>query len=625
MKGWMRKHGNISLPRFCAFVLAAVTLMAAGCSQIELPKAEPFYAQTAPPPRQEFRWSNGKAPNSLDPAKAAAAPETDIVRALFEGLTDLDATSLREIPGVAERWTASPDQKTWTFYLRKDAEWSNGEPVTARDFVRSWRRLAELRDKAANSYLFKNIVGMGAAAATGPNGEPVDFLGNPGVESEVHLQQQMAANTATQERPAVTAQANTAPPIADPAKKPTPAVAKFGVEAVDDQTLRVSLVVPDKDFPRLVANTVFRPVYGDGSAFEKAVVDRSFVTNGAFRITETGSDGIVLERAEHYWNRKEVGLERVRFVPMDTAEKALVAYRAGNVDAITNANFEPLALKLLSPYEDFRRTTHSALNYYEFNLKNAPFSDRRVREALAIAIDRDRLTEGELAGSVEPAANFLPLGDKKNTPLPFDIEHARSNLVAAGYPGGTGFPVIRLLINRNDTQQRIARSVARMWKQNLNLETEIIVKAAAEFDAVKASGEYDLIRRGMVLPSADESVSLAAIFDLDERNAEIEAAKALKADQKPERDPVKTPTPTGGPSPDDLLTTLDPTEVERTLDQTFTEVEALFEMRAIPLYFPKSYSLVKPYVRGFEMNGLDAPSLKEVSIDSTWQPKAGVK
>ncbi len=621
----MRKHGNTRLPRLCAFVLAAVTLLTGGCSQLELPKTEPFYAQTAPPPRQEFRWSNGKTPKSLDPAKAAAAPETDIVRALFEGLTDLDANSLREIPGVAERWTASPDQKTWTFYLRKDAVWSNGEPVTARDFVRSWRRLAELRDKAANSYLFKNIVGMGAAAATGPNGEPVDFLGNPGVESDLHLQQQMAANTATQERPAVTAQANTAPPIADPAKKLTPAVAKFGVEAVDDQTLRVSLVVPDKDFPRLVANTVFRPVYGDGSVFEKAAVDRSFVTNGAFRIAETGADGIVLERADHYWNRKAIGLERVRFVPMDTAEKALVAYRAGNIDAITNANFEPLALKLLSPYEDFRRTTHSALNYYEFNLKNAPFSDRRVREALAIAIDRERLTEGELAGSVEPAASFLPLGDKKNTPLPFDIEHAKANLVAAGYPGGTGFPVIRLLINRNDTQQRIARSVARMWKQNLNLETEIIVKAAAEFDAVKTSGEYDLIRRGMVLPSADESVSLAAIFDLDQRNAEIEAAKALKAAERTEREPLKSPTPLGGPSESDDPLTLERAEEERALEVTFTEIEALFEVRAIPLYFPKSYSLVKPYVRGFEMNGLDAPSLKEVSIDSTWQPKAGAK
>jgi len=619
-----RIHGNIWLPQISAFMLTLITL-AAACTQLQLPKAEPFYSQSAPPPRQEFRWSNGKAPKSLDPAKAAAAPETDIVRAVFEGLTDLDAKSLREIPGVAERWKPSPDHKTWTFFLRKDARWSNGEQVTAGDFVRSWRRLADMRDKAANSYLFKNIVGMGRLAATGPSGDSGDFLGTPGSESELPLQQ-MSMNTNTNGKPPVTPPGNTANPPLDP-KKMLSVAAKFGVEAIDDQTLQITLETPDKDFPRLVANPVFRPVYGDGTYFEKAAVDRSIVTNGAFRIVEVGNDSILLERAEYYWNREAIELERVRFVHVDTAEKALVAYRAGSIDAITNADFEPLALKLLSPYEDFRRTTHSALNFYEFNLKNAPFSDRRVREALAVAIDRDRLTEAELEGSVEAATKFLPLSENKNRSLSFDIEHARANLVAAGYPNGTGFPVIRLLINRNDAQQRIARSVARMWKQNLNLETQIIVRPAVEAEAARAAGEYDLFRRGLVLPSVDESVSLAAIFDLAARKTEIESRLALIEKEKSEREAAKTPKiVTSGPLAVDQPVVADELLDEvKSPEKAFTELDALFEVRAIPLYFPKSYSLVKPYVLGFEMNGLDAPSLKVVSIDSTWQPKTPAK
>src|SRR4029077_9640429 len=131
--------------------------------------------------------------------------------------------------------------------------------------------------------------------------------------------------------------------------------------------------------------------------------------------------------------------------------------------AVTNADFEPLALKLLSPFEDFRQTTHNALNFYELNTRNAPFNDRRVRESLALAIDRERLTDGELEGSTQPATSFLPLDADRPTQRPLDVERSGVLLETAGYPSGTNFPVIRLVINRNETQQRVARAVARMW------------------------------------------------------------------------------------------------------------------------------------------------------------------
>ncbi len=606
-------------------------LLLASCSELERPRVEPFYAVTVPPPKQELRWSNGKTPKSLDPARAAAAPETDIVRAAYEGLTELDGKSLREIPGVAEKWESGDEMRTWIFHLRKDARWSNGERVTAGDFVRSWKRLSDLREKAANIHLFQNIIGMRLSDASNekPSGEPNDFLhpSQPDTGSPTDIphpepgnlpKSQLAAPSATDtKKPTETS--------AEPRKEKIPAAPRnFGFEAVDDLTLKVSLELPDKDFPKLVSNPIFRPIYGDGSNFETSRLDPALVTNGAFRITKIDDDGITLERSDNYWDRKSVALERVRFVPANTAEAALDAYKKGDVDVVTNAAFEPLALKLLTPYEDFRRTTHSALNFYEFNTANEPFSDRRVREALAISIDRAKLTDGDLEGMNQPAYSFLPLGELRNETLAHDVEKAKQLLDRAGYQGGAGFPPIRLVINRNDTQQRVARSVARMWKQNLNLDTVIVVKETSEINEIRKSGEFDAIRRGVVLPTNDELVNLESVLGSAKKIIERPALETKTGDdttiliEKP-RPVLKDESAKGGP----LAPPADESPIEnRETVLTLTEEDAIFELKAIPLYFPASYSLVKPYIHGFEINGLDAPSLKEVSIDNNWQPKS---
>ncbi|MEK7855681.1 MAG: ABC transporter substrate-binding protein, partial [Acidobacteriota bacterium] len=285
------------------------------------------------------------------------------------------------------------------------------------------------------------------------------------------------------------------------------------------------------------------------------------------------------------------------------------AYRAGELDAITNANFSPLVLKLLSPYEDFRKTTHSALNFYEVNAAKAPFTDRRVREALSNAIERDRLTEGEMDGQTRPALNFLPYATATKAKLSQDKDKARDLLDEAGYPDGDGFPVIKLLVNRNDIQQRIARSVARMWKQNLNVDTEVIVKDTAELEKMRKAGEFDLVRRGVVFPTSDEAANFMAIFEIK---------PAIPSPPSPQ-----DPKPASGPSATDPLpATPEVKAAEPTEPAILTEDDAMYELHAIPLYFPTSYSLVKPYVIGFDMNSLDAVTLSNVTINSDWQPKA---
>src|SRR5690242_9075892 len=124
-----RKHGSFPLlpMRYLAVVgLVVCAFLMSSCYEPEPQQPDTFYSATKPPVRREFRWSNGKAPKSLDPAAAAAPPETDVVRALYEGLTDLDPKTLEAVPAVAERWENSPDFRTWTFHIRKDAKWSNG-------------------------------------------------------------------------------------------------------------------------------------------------------------------------------------------------------------------------------------------------------------------------------------------------------------------------------------------------------------------------------------------------------------------------------------------------------------------------------------------------------------------
>lgn len=607
-RGSARMFGGGPLLR--PLITFAAILLTISCTQIQKPEPEPFFARSIPPKAQEFRWSNGRLPKSFDPALAAAPPETDVVRALYEGLTETDPSTLKEVPGVAESWAASDDLKTWTFKLRKDAKWSNGKAVTANDFVRAWKRLAKLGGKAAHRNLLSNIVGVPKAGTQTEAAEPVDGPNRATAGSPLQRLGQLPVNS------------NTAPPAAPPnSNSAVPGqlgapldTESFGVVAEDELTLKVSLVLPDKEFPRLVANPIFRPIFNNGEEFIGKELDPNIVTNGPFRLTKVDETGLVLEPSPTYWNRQAVKLERVKIVAMESPEQALAAYRAGELDAITNADLSPLVLKLLSPYDDFRKMTHSALNFYEVNTAKAPFSDRRVRQALSNAIERDRLTEAEMDGATRPALGFLPYSSGETPILTQDKDKARELLDQAGFPDGEGFPVIKLVVNRNDTQQRVARSVAKMWKQNLNLETEIVVKEMAEVEKARTDGDFDLVRRGAVFPTSDQAASLMAIF---EPKPPAELPKAVTGAQpSPSAGPPALPGQNPEPGGKAALP-IGPTE-----PMILTEQDAVYELRAVPLYFPTSFALVKPYVDGFETNSLDAITLANVAIDSNWRPQS---
>jgi oligopeptide transport system substrate-binding protein len=615
----------------------AFTLLVGGCFRNE--EGERYYGKVSVPGAQEFRWSDGGLPRVFDPARAAAPPDTDAVRALFEGLTDYESGTLRPVPAVASGWDSSEGGRRWTFHLRADARWSNGDPVTAQDFVRSWQRTLRLGERAPHVKLLFNIegaqsltAGLSTAAQNGAN--PSDVA---------------ARGALTDERAAASATTTNQAPAPTPAPASTPTPAPFGVVAPDAYTLRVTLLRPDANFPALVAHPVFRPVHelSPGAELSELREEQKhegsrgealgIVTNGAFGLSRLADDSVELERAQSYWDAASVSLQRVLFVGKGDAEGALAAYRAGEVDAVTNAPVGPLAVKLLTPYKDFQRETFGALNYYRFNLAHAPFDDRRVREALAAALDIERLSADTLGGSTEPARRFLPVpaadegaggvdsrrdssgdvaqpleggGEGVAGPLAHDVGRARRLLAEAGFPGGANFPRIRLLINRNEQQRLVAQAVARMWRDALGVETEIVVRNWEEYEASMRAGDYDVARRSMVMQTTDEETNMLALF-ADETQAE---GAFVAPGATPQAAPSVTPAETvGGKDSESAAGTSRQAAV-------VSEAQALRELPAIPLHFASSYALVKPYVEGFESNLLDAPSLKNVRINTEWRP-----
>jgi ABC-type oligopeptide transport system substrate-binding subunit len=586
-----------------SLLLVVMAFTGGGCLMDH--EVQQYYGRAVAPAGQEFRWSDGGLPQVFDPALAAVPPDTDAVRAIFEGLTEYDPKTLAPVPGVAARWESSADNLMWTFYLRKDARWSNNDPVTAQDFVRSWQRTLQLGDRAPHVRLLRNIQGA-APVETGAAASP---------SSEAKLQstpEQSGKEEAKKET-----------------KVETPPPPQFGAEAVDDYTLRVRLQRPDPSFPALVAHPVFRPVHeldGAGTNADAIQPPARLVSNGAFQISKVGDDGVVLERAKNYWDASTVTLERVQFVPTKDAESALAAYRAGEVDAVTNASFEPLALKLLAPYKDFRRATFGALTYYSFNTARLPFTDVRVREALTIAIDRDRISEDQLGGATEPAKKFLPAqmtttADAAHAQVPQiekNVERARKLFADAGYPDGLNFPKIRLLINRNAQQRQVADAIAAMWRSALNVETEVVQKDWSEYELAFRSGDYDVARRSYVMQTADESSCLREMLE----------AEALPNIVDSQANAQATVTEKNGKGNADDLKKDGAGQVaaqSETQPSIFTEAQAIKELPAMPIYFASSYALVKPYVVGFDANLLDAPSLRNVRIDTAWkQPKQAI-
>jgi oligopeptide transport system substrate-binding protein len=382
---------------------------------------------------QVFTFNNGAEPETLDPTLMTGVPEHRLAGAIFEGLVGQHPETLQPVPGVAERWEMSPDGLVYTFHLRENAMWSNGDKVTAQDFAGSWERALTPATASQYAYMLYPI----------KNAEAFNKVG--------------ADDGHGGKRPAV--------PFSD-----------VGVQVVDARTLRVTLANPCAYFLDLVAFETLMPVplevvkkFGDHWTRPENIVG-----NGPFTVKEwLPNQRITFEKSPRYWDAQNVHLTRVVALPYEDNETAYKLFQQGDCDWLSDV---PVAkIDECKRLPEFYVTPYLGTYFYRLNVTRPPLNDPRVRRALSMAIDRQPITRDLLKAGQVPATWFCPAmpGYQPPTGLAFNRDEARRLLAEAGFPDGKGFPTVELLYNTLDTHKLIAENVVQQWRENLGITVSL--------------------------------------------------------------------------------------------------------------------------------------------------------
>ncbi|MCF6806888.1 peptide ABC transporter substrate-binding protein [Thiotrichales bacterium 19S9-12] len=410
-------------------ISAAIALSACSNNQSVEKNTDSKYA---PKDKDTFVRANGAEPESLDPAKAQTTTASAILYDLFEGLVSETQTN-QPAPGVAKSWKVSNDGKTYTFYLRDDAKWSNGKVITADDFVYSLRRAVNPKTASPMAYKLGVITNANDIMAS---------------------------------------------------KK---SVETLGVKAIDLNTLEISLNDPTYYFLGIMADPVAYPVYKPSvdqygqSAFQQG----KLISNGAYKLQSWVVNGhILLEKNPYYWDAKDVKIAKVKFLPIVSETSALSAYAAGNVD-----------FTQYIPVDGYHRTKteygnqlHTApllsMTYVDFNMTQPPFKDNlKLREALSLVINRKLIADKVLKQGQEPLYAYFPAeidnGVYNHVNYPWAtwsmekrIKLAKKLYAEAGYSRQNPLK-ISYIYNTSDKNRKIAETLAAMWHKTLGVETSI--------------------------------------------------------------------------------------------------------------------------------------------------------
>jgi len=500
-----------------------------------------------------FHRGTGSEPDTLDPHRSEETSAAEILRDLYEGLT-VEGPDGEIRPGVAERWQISEDGRTYTFHLRKDARWSNGDPVTAADFVAALRR--SLDPATGTTY----------AQMLQPIEQADDIL------------------------------AGRSPPDA------------LGVVARSDQTLEIRLKAPTPYLLQMLTHSATYPVHRPSLAEHGDQFARPgrLVSNGAYRLDEwIVQSHIRARRNEHYWDTANAQIDTVYYYPIEQPEAELKRYRADQLDfteSLPNARFGWLSDNM---GDDLRVAAYLSTYYYLFNMTRPPFDDRRLRQALNMVIDRDVLVE-KVTGVGEIAAyGFVPPGMRDYTPQRFEwhawpaeqrLSTARELYREAGF--GPDAP-LRFVIryNTGENHKKLALALASMWKQALGVEATLLNEEWKVYlQNRKNRSLWELLRFSW---SADynDPFSFAEIMHsthgqndtgfADARYDRLIEAAAIETDREQRRAMLE--------------------EAERLVLDAYP---------ILPLYFYVTKHLVKPWVGGYRPNPLDHNYTKYLSIDT---------
>ncbi|MGI8565534.1 MAG: peptide ABC transporter substrate-binding protein [Pyrinomonadaceae bacterium] len=522
-----------------AVVLTSLSLLMTGCMSSGASRSE-FFGKTEPPEGQVLRYVSGSEPESLDPHLSTGQPEGRIYMSLYEGLVEYHPKTMEPTPAIAERWDINSDLSEMVFHLRRNARWSNGEPITAHDFVYSFRRglAPETAARAANlAYYIKYSQPYNEGAMFVRDSQTGAFL----------LEKDFAAESAKTDVPAKTdassgsvkaaqttnndnAKATSAAPtegptgavdtefhrfIHSPARLTVAADEKdraeqleansklkaaiagkelvpvkgedIGVEAVDDFTVRITFTQSAPFFLGLLAHQFFKVV--PKNTVEKFGVHwtqaNNIVTSGPFKLkSHKPYNAVIVERNPYYWDAANVKLQEIHFYPLEENTTIMNLYKAGEIDGMLNHAVPAGWVETVRPMKDYMDAPEVAIEFYLINTKKPPMNDKRVRRAFSMAIDRNSLAKWKK--TAKPLTAFSPEGIFPGYPQPkgldFDPEQAKQLLAEAGYKDASGkfdpkrFPVGDVEITYNTTETNKATAEFVQAQWKQNLSITVPIK-----------------------------------------------------------------------------------------------------------------------------------------------------
>lgn len=536
-------------PLFSCALLAAL-ILAGGCAK-RAPVSGGATATTSPA-KKILRYGNGAEPQDLDPQTITGTPEHRLIQAFFEGLVNEDP-QLNIIPGVAERWEISPDGLVYTFHLRANAKWSNGEPVTADDFYQSFRRILTPALGAPYSYMLWYVVG----AEDFNKGKLADF-------------------------------------------------AQTGFQLLDPHTLRFTLRQPTPFLLHSMNHEAWQPVPiatikqfgGLASKSTRWTRPENFVSNGPF-VLKSWRPGqlIVGERSPTYWDRDHVMLDQIDFYPVELSETEERMFRAGQLDVTYELPLTKIAVYRRENPSVLRLDPYHTSYFYRLNVQRKPFDDVRVRRALAMAIDRARIVRDVTLGGETPARHTVPpnvLGYVSQNALTENVEEARRLLAEAGYPGGRGFPKVELLYNTVEKHRVIAEAIQQMWRKNLGIDITLYNQEWKVYMDSQHSRNFQLARGGWQADYVDPH----AFLDQWETGG------------------GNNDTNWGSPEYDRLLRSALSAPTTAARYEIYQQMEKIMieEMPIIPIYFYTYARLVSPRVKNFFTTPIDNYPWKYVDV-----------
>jgi len=488
----------------------------------------------------------------LDPHLATLASDYTVLSALLEGLVAEDPVDLHPVPAVAERWEVAPGGLTYTFYLRPAARWSNGVPVTAADFIASWRRILTPSlgaTRASQLYLIS-----GAEAF------------NKGLGDFSHV----------------------------------------GLSAPDAHTLVVSLEHPAPWFLSLLSGPAWMPVPLATVAKYGPIAERDnpwaapgrWVGNGPFVLASWHlAQDIVVTRSDTYWDAAQVRLREIHFHAFDSIDAEERAFRSGQLH-VTEA-IPP------SRIEAYQREAPSLLRidpllgtyFVRVNTRRPALNDSRIRLALALAVDRSALVGRVLRGGQSPAFSFTPPGLPGYVPpavQQLDLAQARRLLAEAGQPSGGVLPEFTLLYNTSEVHREVAEALQEIWRRDLGIRVVITNQEMKSVEQARRSGSYDLLLSSW-------------IADYEDPSAFLDVLRSDNGDNF---------TGWANADYDGLLFTAERTADPEARAVLYAKAERLMlgEAPILPLYHYTHAFLIQPSVKGWHPTWLDHHPYKAVSL-----------